>query len=371
MASIEIVGTGLIYKNPKPHVKSIHAYFPSVAALPTGDMVATIVLGEAFEAVNARTNVCRSSDGGATWTLQGPLYPGTTDRLTSDSSRITPLPNGDLAVFLVRSDRTEHPDEGLTNAETLGFVPTELMLLRSSDGGKTWSGPTAFTPPLEGPSFELCSPITVLKDGRWVLPTSTWPGWDGYCPNGNKMVALVSHDQGQTWPEYWDVMREEGGKVFFWESKIVELSDGRLLAVAWTYDDVAKKDRPNHYSLSKDGGKTWSSPVSTGLIGQTLTPLVLDGDRVLCVYRRMDVTGLWANLSHFEGDAWVNDEAFPLWGARAAGLTESSDNMAHNFNVLRFGAPCLTRLNDGSVFLAFWCYEDCISVVRWIKLAVR
>ena len=42
--------TGILYKNPKPHVKSVHAYFPSVAAMPNGELLATYVLGEAFEA---------------------------------------------------------------------------------------------------------------------------------------------------------------------------------------------------------------------------------------------------------------------------------------------------------------------------------
>jgi BNR repeat-like domain len=368
MVQISARGTGLIYQNPKPHVRSVHAYFPSVAALGGGEMAATIVLGEAFESADCHTNVCRSTDNGETWALEGAIYPGTLDRLTSDSARLTALPDGSLVAFVVRSDRTDYPDEGLANADTLGFVPTELLLVRSQDGGRTWGEPTPFVAPLEGPSFELCCPITVLRDGRWVLPTSTWPDWDGRCPNGIKMIALVSHDAGKTWPAYWDVMQEPEGRVFFWESKIVELNDGRLLAVAWTYDDAVKKDRPNHFSVSSDGGQTWSAPASTGLIGQTLTPLVLPDGRVLCVYRRMDKTGLWANLSHFEGDTWVNDGDAPLWGAGADDLTATSDDMVHNFNVLRFGAPCMTRLEDGAVFVAFWCYEDCASVIRWIKL---
>lgn len=86
------------------------------------------------------------------------------------------------------------------------------------------------------------------------------------------MVAFVSRDRGRTWPKYMDVMYETGGKNFFWESKIVEFSDGRLLAVAWVYDDVIHQDRPNHYAISKDAGQTWSKPASTGLLGQTLTP---------------------------------------------------------------------------------------------------
>ena len=68
---------------------------------------------------------------------------------------------------------------------------------------------------------------------------------------------------------------------------------------------------------------------------------------------------------------WVNQEALPLWGSQATGLTTSSTDMAHNFNVLRFGAPCLTRLAGGEVFVAFWCYEDCVSMIRWFKLGPK
>jgi len=370
MGSINVIKSGLIYRNPKPHVRSIHAYFPSVVAMANGEMLASVVLAEAFEATDARTNLCRSADNGETWQLEGPLYPGTTNRLTSDASRLTATPEDEVLAYMVRADRSEHPDEGLTNPETLGFVPTELTLLRSGDFGRTWTGPTPITPPLAGPSFELCSPVTVLRDGRWIIPTLTWPAWDGHCPDGVKMVALVSHDRGETWPDYSDVMRASAGRVYFWESKIVEFPDGRLLAVAWTYDDIASKDRPNHFAISTDSGQTWSPPASTGLMGQTMTPLLLDDDRILCVYRRMDKPGLWANLSHLNGHRWVNDGDEPMWGTQASRLTATSENMAHNFNVLRFGAPCLTRLDDGTIFVAFWCYEDCVSVIRWFKIAV-
>ena len=370
MVSIKVLSTGLIYRNPKPHVRSVHAYFPSAVRFSNGDMLASIVLGEAFESANLHTHLCRSRDGGDNWSFDGPLYPGTRDRITSDASRLTALSSGEVVAFMVRHDRTDHPDEGLTNPANLGFVPTELLLLRSRDGGHTWSTPKPLNPPLEGPSFELCSPITVLRDGRWVLPTSTWPGWNGACPNGIRMVALVSHDQGRTWPEYWDVMNEPSGHVYFWESKIIEMSNGRLVSVAWAYDSKAAKDLPNQYVFSDDGGKTWSRPASMGLIGQTLTPLALPDDRILCVYRRTDTPGLWANVSHFDGPRWVNDFDAPLWGANVAGLTATSDNMSQNFTALRFGAPCVCHLSDKTVFVAFWCYEECVSVIRWFKLAI-
>jgi sialidase-1 len=185
-----------------------------------------------------------------------------------------------------------------------------------------------------------------------------------------KMVALISHDGGKSWSEYRDVMRDPEQRVIYWESKICEMPDGRLLAVAWVYDQVAATDLPNHYAISADGGDTWSAPLSTGLQGQTPTPFVLDDGRVLLVYRRIDRPGLWANLSHLEGDRWVNDGEAPIWGAGVQRLTGDSDNMVQNFQVLRFGAPSVIRLQDDTIFVAFWCYEDCVSVIRWYKLAV-
>ncbi len=368
MSQIQVEAQGLIYKNPIPHVRSVHGYFPSLAALDNGDLLCTGVLGEAFEAHNCRTHVFRSTDQGASWVNEGPIYPGPPHPSMSDFSRITALGGGKVVAMMTRQDRQDLPDDGLSNPETMGFAPGGVYLLRSEDHGKTWTEPELQTPPLVGPSFELCCPITVLPDGRWVWPTSTWYDWAGNCPNGLRMIGWISEDEGKTWPTYMDVMHEEDNQAFFWESKIVALPDGRLMAAAWVYDNVTKADRKNQYVLSSDGGKTWTAPASTGLQGQTLTPIVLDDGRILSVYRRIDQPGLWANLSHFEGDQWVNDVAQPIWGQQAPKLTGETENMSENFAVLRFGAPCLTRRADGSIYGSFWCYEDCVSVLRWFVL---
>ena len=362
--------TGIVYQNSQPHLKSRHAYFPSVAVLPNGDLLAIFMLGEAFEAVNCRVHLARSTDYGETWTVAGLLADDLGDRPISESGRLTVTPEGEVVALLYRHDRTEHPHEGLTNSETLGFVPTDFALARSTDHGLTWSPPESLTPPLVGPSFELCCPITILRDGRWLLPTSTWRGWNGDLPNGERMVAFVSDDGGRSWPRYWDVIHHVGDEMMSWESKIVEMPDGTLLAVAWIYDNANSCDLPNQFTLSRDGGATWSEPSSTGLSGQTMTPLILEDGRILCVYRRMDQPGLWAQLAHLEGDAWVNDDTQPLWGHQTGGLVKTGESMVANFQSLRFGAPCLTRLPDGGVYVAFWCYEDCVSVIRWFKFGV-
>jgi sialidase-1 len=106
--------TGVLFRNEKPHVKSVHAYFPSVAVLPDGSLIGLYSLGEAFEAVNLQMHWSRSFDQGQTWEYQGQLNPETTDRLTSTFGRVTITPDGELLANLIRYDRTAHPDEGLS-----------------------------------------------------------------------------------------------------------------------------------------------------------------------------------------------------------------------------------------------------------------
>ncbi|MEO6964160.1 MAG: sialidase family protein [Puia sp.] len=369
--SLEIIGTGIVYRNVKPHVFSRQAYFPSVIHMDNGELLASLVIGEAFESVDADTHICRSSDDGETWNRPIEILSEKEKENASNCARLTELGNGRLVAMLVRSLRMDHPNEGLANPENMGFVPTELMLVRSSDYGHTWSTPEIIKAPLVGPSFEACSPIVVLKDGRWIWPTSTWRGWDGYCPSGMKMIALVSSDEGKTWPAYMTVMDDSAKGIIYWESKIVELNRGPLVAVAWAYDEKKGSDLPNQYVLSHDKGNTWTRPASTGILGQTITLIELQDGGLFAVYRRMDKPGLWVTIARLDKDVWVNEVHTCLWGGQDNLLNQKERNMVQEFNELKFGAPAIARLADNSLFLVFWCYEKMVSNIRWFRLIVE
>jgi hypothetical protein len=369
---IDMIETGLIYRNSKPHLYSRQATFPSLALLPSGEMLAAFGIGSGFESADNHTEYARSSDGGRTWELAGPIFTERTERPTSSNVRISRIPDGELVAFGARWDRSR-TDEGLTNEATLGFVETELILLRSSDDGRTWQGPFAIEPPLVGPSFEICSPIVPLRDGRWLAPTATWKGWDGESPNGMKAIALVSHDRGRTWPEYVDVMNGAAEGLIYWEQKIVDLGDGRLLAVCWTHDLAAGADRPVHYTISDDYGRSFGPPRSTGLRGQTTTPIFLGDGRLLCLYRRTDKRGLWATYARLDGNEWTNEAELSLWGHERAGSGSivGGQNLSQGFANLKFGLPAGLVLPDGQVFVAFWCVEECLYVIRWFRLPAQ
>ena len=366
--SITCAATGLVFRNPKPHLRSIHAWHPSAVRLEDGTIVCAFDLGEAVESLDYRTYISRSTDEGITWSLPTPLFIDTPEGLTTHLVRISRTKDGTLLGLGARFHRDAHPGEGLVNRENLGYVPMDLLLLKSSDGGRQWDGPRSITPPLVGPSFEICHSILELPDGRWLAPMGTWKGWNGEAPNGMKAIALVSHDQGTTWPEYINVIDGYRDNIIHFEQSITRLIDGRLLAVAWAYHEPTGKSLPTPYAISADQ-HSFSAPRLTGLRGQTAKIICLPDGRVLCLYRRDDKPGLWANLSRIEGDEWVDLSEAPMWQGAASGMTGQASG-AEELGNLKFGFPNLVLLPGGDVFAVFWCREDCVFNIRWLRICV-
>ena len=363
---IKCSDSGLVYTNPRPYLKAINAWHPSIVQLGGGRLLCAFDLGQAAVSMDYRTYLSRSDNGGTTWSQPTRLFEEETSPPSTHTARISRLRDGRLVAFGARFHRS-NPEVGLTNRETLGFVPLDLILLRSDDEGATWQGPTNIAPPLVGPAFEVCHSILPLKDGRWLAPTQTWPGWDGTSPAGMKAIALVSHDEGATWPEFISTLGGDARTSHF-EQSVIQLSDGRLLATAWAYDKESHGTGPTPYAVSRDG-VTFGDARLNGLHGQTAKLLALSDNRFLCVYRREDKPGLWAQLACLDGDLWVNLDEIPLW----QGATDSRANVASTsdqLSGLRFGFPSLIRTSDDEAMVVFWCEEGGVHNIRWFRLAL-
>jgi sialidase-1 len=361
---ISCKATGLVYRNPKPHLRAVHAWHPSIVSLSSRELACSFDLGQAAESLDYRTYIVHSTDGGYSWSPPQPIIDDPQSRPTTHTLRISAVDDGTLVAIGGRFYR-DNPEEGLTNRANMGFVPMDVMLSRSRDRGQSWDSPLTLQPPLIGPAFEVCHAIVERHDGSWLWPTQTWSGWDGEAPNGMRAIALVSYDRGSTWPQYLDVMH--ASDLIHFEQSLVELHDGRLLAVTWRYDPRTQRTHPTPYAISSDG-RTFSQPSETGLRAQTAKLLVLRDGRVLCIYRPDGRDGLWACLARITGDRWETLHNTMIWGRApigpAAGTT--SEMLAS----LKFGYPQITQLAGGNVLIVFWCLEQEVQNIRWIRVDV-
>jgi len=365
--SIKLLETGIIYRNPEPALRAVHAMHPTLTLLGADEILAAFDLGQGAASFDYATYFAHSNDGGRTWTNPKPILRDIDPPLITHALRIRRMSDGLITAFGLRNFRDD-PDQLLVNPETFGHVPTEPILLESDDGGHNWTGPRTLELPLQGSAYELCHSLVELADGRWLAPLSIWRNWDGSTPNPEKALAFVSHDRGKTWPEYIDIMVDEAGIFTYLENSLIELQDGRLLAIAWEFDPDTGRTGPTPYALSEDA-HTFGPRMKTGLQGQTAKIIQLNDGRIFCLYRRADKPGLWANLSRLDGDRWVNLAEAPVWRGTTSGMA-GKEAAGKELDALKFGFPNLTLMPDGSVFAAFWCWEDCISNIRWFHINI-
>ena len=365
---IELIDTGLVYRNPRPTLKSIHAWHPSLVLLDQGDLLATFDLAEAIAAPDYSTYIARSTDSGVTWSEPVRLFEEVIDRPAVHSVRISKLADGTL-VGVGQRRYCNHPDIGGWNPETYGVDEGDWFLLRSQDGA-VWSGPEVFAGAITGQPYELCHAIVETGDGRWLLPTGLLRTWEGAAPHGLKTLALVSEDKGRTWEQSIDLFEDADGELIYHEVSLIELPDGPLLSVAWPFNAAAGRTQvPVPYALAADG-RQFTRRGSTGIAGETTKMLGLGDNRVLCLSRCTDRPGLWAVLARIEGDQWVNVAETPMWqgsNSRMAGDRDAATELAD----LHFGFPNMVRLPKGEVLAAFWCREDCIHNIRWLRIGVE
>lgn len=369
MNSLSLFSTGHVFRNPKPHLRAVNAWHPSIVHLGGQNLLCTFDLGQGAESLDYRTYRSGSSDGGKTWTAPVPLFQDTSSRRSTHTVRVGRLRDGGLVAVGARFYRDD-PEEGIASRKTDGIVPMDVILLRSADCGVTWSDPEVVKPPLVGPAFEICHAMVELADGRWLLPTSTWKGWEGDAPNGMKAVAFVSHDQGKTWPEHIVVLDAWKDGVAHWEKSLIQLQDGRLLAVGWAFDLKNSRTLPTPYALSEDG-TTFCKPMMVGIRGQTAKIMQLEDGRIFCLYRRDDKPGMWANLSWLDGGKWVNLAEAPVWQGSAGAGMRGGAAASEELSVLKCGYPQMVQMPEGDVFGVFWCCEDGIFGIRWVRVQIE
>ena len=355
---IELVESHVVYENPKPMLRSRHGFFPGVVQLPSGEVLALFVMGEAFESVDMTTYVTRSGDLGRTWHLQGPLADKSRETpRTSDFLKPLVLRDGSLIAIGYRFDRVD-PEQPIAIAETDGTLPGDDVVSFSSDDGHTWTEPTVIarsTPELvELPSrpIQLQSGDVVATGGLFKLP-------DGTNPSGQFGVLVRSTDNGRTWDDRVRYFESPGQTVAAYESNVAEMQAERLVAICWAFDMTTGTYLNNQVTVSHDRGHTWSAPIDTGIRAESANLLYLGGERLLSIHshRGHDV-GLRVRLVDFTGDRWHVLEEKLIWGGGMGEQTKDGQSFFEFAGSIRFGQGSLLRLANGDILATHWCVID-------------
>lgn len=183
---------------------------------------------------NIDVGYSRSTDGGATWSESRVIMdfdaavPGSSGNGVGDPAILHDPATGALWVAALWSFGNR-----AYNGSGPGLLPEETgqyVLVKSADGGDTWTTPINITAQVKDPAWRLlfCGPGhgIALRDGTLVFP-SQMRREDGLV----RMSFVFSRDHGATW-HFGSVIPQTSPQTN--ENELLELDDGRLLFSART-----------------------------------------------------------------------------------------------------------------------------------------
>ena len=191
-----------------------HAAFPSVVRLGSGELLSVFREGRDPIFPDGVILLCRSKDGGLTWTPPDTIVSSSWD--CRDPS-ITQLKDG---LILVNFTQSRYDERG----------PVGCFTVRSFDHGKTFTAPRMVRLG-DLDRAATSDAVLELKDGTLVMPV--YGSRDG---EGSSAWAVISQDGGETWPEAVLIAGGSEDRLNFYEPALVRLPDERLLCMLKTDD---------------------------------------------------------------------------------------------------------------------------------------
>ena len=313
-----------------------------------------------------RIQMVRSNDGGETW--GNPWFlPGSV--LDDRTPGIIALMDGTLVVtwlgsaaFMDASYSAKRPEyarhmEKLPGSDVVrgagGWV------LRSVDGCRSWKPSARMRGHAPHGPVEL-SDGRLLQIGRSAADDGSISFRELPIARNGEMLVEESRDKGETWHviHRFSPVRPDG-VVPYRDAHLVEAATGRIVALM----RCDTGDPRLVQTESSDGGRSWTTPKPTTIMGGWPPHLIrLDDGRLLCSYARRGVGGLgeYACFSDDGGRTWDVDNEVKLTG-------HFNDDLGYASSV---------QLPDGSIVTVYYQSDKkgelpSVMATKWWPLKER
>jgi hypothetical protein len=182
---------------------------------------------------------------------------------------------------------------------------------------------------------------------------------DSAATYGSPVACAVSDDQGKTWQDNAVCMDFGDRQITCYEQRMCQLESGTLVCIGWNEDVITGQRLQNHFTASFDGGKTWTKPETTGVLGQASSVCALGGERLLALHavrRDTDQPGIYGYVIDFSEKTWNVVDSALLWQPKTPMLKDTK--MAEIFSFLKFGQPGAILLRNGDVMMSHWFAQE-------------
>jgi len=330
---LEDVKNVIIYRK-----EGIYACFPSLLQAQDGGLFTS------FGTRSRRSHIdptggsaqAMSADGGHTWQPVDAV-PSDPRYVRQDGTKIQPRARGWVYVSDDKLEEIKQAGRTWMRAKegTIAYLGDPEVVVTTPEGdtrtikldGPTPAGVMAFH---DASSF-------IRKDALWLIAIY------GHVQAGGDTAVwgIRSQDDGETW-QVVQIAAPQPGIRGFNETAICDNGKGEIIAVMRPEDQKLN----SYQCFSSDGGKTWSTPVSTGFWGYPSNLLLLRDGRLLCTYGyRRAPMGIRAMLSEDGGHTWDLEHPIVL---RADAQGHGGDN----------GYPISVQMQDGHVFTIYYINDN-------------
>jgi hypothetical protein len=175
---VDIGFRAIVFEDRDPQSPGRHVSFPHMQRLSDGRLMVACRVGSGKDSANGRVHLLESRDEGQMWRSLGFPFPSQLGRNHCEQrcGLISEPEPGHLCCTLAYCERND-PSLPMCNPKTGGLLPFHVILSQSTDGGRNWSALREVdVSPFIQPS--LCSPVTKVADGSWLIGFETNKSWD-------------------------------------------------------------------------------------------------------------------------------------------------------------------------------------------------